>query len=101
MARPKATDLPGMNGPGVAPPRYKELDRLADKFIDVRDAKAELATQLGKIETQIAEAMQEHGIKRYQFSDQEIVIKEGKVHVKVKTVKVEGARKGEDPTPED
>ncbi len=90
MPRPKSEDLPGIEGEGVAPPRYKDIDRLADKFIDVRDQKAELATQLTKIEGQIAEAMADHGIAKYKFSDQEVILKTGKTHIKVRTIKVEG-----------
>lgn len=79
-----------MQGEGVAPLRYKDIDRLADKFIEVRDSKAELAKELTKIEGRIAEAMEEHGITKYTFSDQEVILKTGKTHVKIKTVKAEG-----------
>ena len=79
-----------MQGEGVAPLRYKDIDRLADKFIEVRDQKAELAAELSKIEGRIAEAMEEHGITKYTFSDQEVILKTGKTHVKIKTVKAEG-----------
>ena len=96
MAKPQVQDLPEMNGPGVALPRFKDIDRLADKFIEVRDEKATLATKLGGIETQIAEKMVEHGIEKYQFSDQEVILKKGKTHVKVKTVKMDGAEVDED-----
>lgn len=83
----KAQDLPGVEGPGVSPPKFKDLDRLADKFIEIRDQKAELATKLGETEKKIAEKMQEHGLSKYKFSDQEVVLKEGKIHIKIKTVK--------------
>jgi hypothetical protein len=87
---PKQNDLTGIEGPGVSLPHFKDLDKLGDKFIDIRDQKAALATKLGKVEAEIVEKMKDHGISRYVFSDQEMVIKEGKVHVKVKTVKVDG-----------
>lgn len=83
----KTQDLPGVEGPGVSLPKYKDLDRLADKFIEVRDEKAALATKLGEIEKKIADAMIEHQLSRYKFSDQEVVLKEGKIHIKIKTVK--------------
>lgn len=79
-----------MEGEGVAPLRYKELDRLADKFVEKRDAKAELASEMTKLEAQIAEKMEEHGISKYAFSDQVVEVKKGKIHIKVKTVKSEG-----------
>ena len=53
-------------------------------------------SDLGKIEAQMAEIMEEHGIARYKFSDQEMILKRGKVRVKIKTVKVEGASNGEE-----
>ena len=77
-----------MEGPGVSTPKFKDIDRLADKFIEIRDQKAELATELGDIEQKIAEKMQEHGLTKYRFSDQEVVIKSGHLKVKIKTVKV-------------
>lgn len=79
-----------IEGPGISPVKYKDIDRLGDKFIDVRDKKAELATELGKIEERIAEKMTEHGITKYRFADQEVILKPGKTHVKIKTVKSEG-----------
>lgn len=81
-----------MEGPGVAPPKYKDLDRLGDKFIEVRDEKAELASKLGDIEVSIAEKMVEHGLNKYKFSDQEIILKPGKTHIKIKTVKADVSR---------
>lgn len=85
----KTQDLPGVEGPGVSLPKFKDLDRLADKFIEVRDQKAELATKLGDLEKQIADKMIHHGLDRYKFSDQEVIIKTGKTHIKIKTVKAE------------
>lgn len=100
MARIKQTEIP-MEGEGVAPVKYKDLDRLGDKFIEIRDEKAELATALGKVEASIIEKMIEKGIAKYRFGDQEITVKPGKEHVKVKTVKVDGeASEGESYTTE-
>jgi len=86
----KSVDLPNMKGPGVELPKFKDLDRLADRFIEIRDEKAKLAGDLAKQEAKIAECMVEHDITRYQFSDQEVILKPGKTHVKIKTVKVDG-----------
>lgn len=88
-----------MEGAGVAPLRYKDIDRLADKFIEVRDSKAELAKELTKIEGRIAEAMEEHGITKYTFSDQEVILKPGKAHVKIRTVATEGVEIDPDDEP--
>jgi hypothetical protein len=94
--RPKTKDLPGIEGPGVGQTADKKLDKLGDEFIDVRDQKAKLAEQLTGIETKAAERMGELGITRYRFSDQEMFLKPGKTHIKVKTVKNEGAENGEE-----
>ena len=64
-ARPKQDDLSGIEGPGVSPIKIKELDRLGDRFIENRDAKADLAKKLTKLEGQMAEIMEENGIARY------------------------------------
>lgn len=87
----KQEDLPAMEGPGVSLPKFKDLDRLGDKFISLRDEKAELATKLGDVETNIVEKMIAHGISRYRFSDQEIILKPSTNHIKIKTVKVSTA----------
>ena len=91
MARPKSTDLPGMEGPGVERLKDKALDKLGDKFIEIRDAKAELATELTAVESKAADRMSELKITEYHFSDQVMTLKPGKTHVKVRTVKNDGA----------
>lgn len=100
MPRPQSQDLPGVEGPGVAPVRYKDIDKLADKFIEIRDEKAVLAGKLGKLETSIAELMVDKGITRYTFSDQEVILKSGRTHVKVVTVKAVDESSKDDPDDE-
>lgn len=99
MARPKQDDIPGVEGPGVSPPKIKELDRLGDKYVEIRDEKAKLAGKLGDVERKMAEIMVENGISKYQWSDQEIIVKPGKTHVVVKTVKAEGVEVDPDDEP--
>jgi hypothetical protein len=99
MARPKQDDLGGMTGAGVAPVKIKKLDNLGDKFIDLRDSKADLATQITACEKGIIELMKENGLTSYAFSDQIIELKEASTHVKVKTIKV-GEGTGGDEEPE-
>lgn len=91
MPRPKAIDLPGVEGPGVSPVKHKDLDKLGDEFIDLRDQKSKLAEEMTGIQTKIIDKMIEKEIKKYRFSDQEIEIIDGKRKVKVKTVKVDSA----------
>lgn len=96
MPRPKPLDLPGVEGPGVSLPVDKALDKLGDEFIETRDKKAKLASKLGDLEKKIIEHMNEKGLKSYRFGDQEMEVKETKLHVKVKTVKVDGVDPDED-----
>lgn len=95
MPRPKPQELPNLTGAGVELPSHKDLDRLGDKFTETRDEKAKLATKLSDLEKKIIELMTEKGLKNYRFGDQEMEVKETRLHVKVKTVKVEGAENGE------
>jgi hypothetical protein len=87
--RPKQTEIP-IEGPGVATVTDKKLIALGDAFIDLRDQKAALATELGDTEKNILARMDELGIKIFRFGDQEMKAKDGARHVKVKTINVEG-----------
>lgn len=90
-----------MTGKGVEIPKFKDLDRLGDKFTSIRDEKAELATKLGDVEKSIVDKMAEHGLNKYRFGDQEIVLKPGHTHIKVKTVKVQVEPDGNEGEPAD
>lgn len=91
MPRPKPQDLPLGNAPGVSLPKVKALETLGYKFIDIRDQKATLAEELGTIEKKMLDLMAEKGIERYRFGDQELNLKPGKNHVKIRTVKTEAS----------
>ncbi len=95
MARPKAQDLPGVKGEGVSPVVDKKLEKLGDEFIDLRDGKAKLAEDITAVETKVLERMNELKIISYRFHDQIMQIKEGRVHIKIKTVKVGDETDGE------
>lgn len=99
MPRPRQDDIPGVEGPGVSPPKIKELDRLGDKYVEIRDEKAKLATKLGEVEKKMADIMIDNGMNKYQWSDQEMIIKPGRTHVTVKTVKAEGVEVDPDDEP--
>lgn len=86
----KAQELPNMKGAGVELPSYKDLDLLGDKFTETRDEKAKLATKLSDLEKKIIDLMNEKGLTLYRFGDQQMEIKETKLHVQVKLVKTEG-----------
>lgn len=84
-------------GAGVGKVKDKVLDRLADEYTETRDAKADLAETMTKIEGKIIDRMIEKQIQVYRYADKQVTVKQGKAHVKIKTVKNEGA----EPEPSD
>lgn len=96
MARPKAQDLPGVEGEGVAPVKDKKLEALADSFVDKRDEKAQLAEQMTAIESKIIDRMVELGTREFKYADKVVTIKIGATHAKVKTVTADGVEEDAD-----
>jgi hypothetical protein len=78
----------------VSLPKIKALETLGYKFMEIRDQKSELAEELGTVEAKMLDIMADKGIERYRFGDQEIILKNGKNHAKIRTVKVQP---GEEP----
>lgn len=79
-----------MQGPGVEVPKFKDIDRLADRFETKLEERSKISEDITELEKKIAEAMETHGITKYRYRDQEVILKTGKTHVKIKTVKSEG-----------
>lgn len=96
MPRPRQNDMDLGEAPGVAPVKVKALETLGYKFRDLRDEKTEIAEKMGKIESQMLDIMAEKGIEKYRFGDQELYLKKGKNHTKIKTVKVDADQEQED-----
>jgi hypothetical protein len=95
MPKPKQDDLGGMTGPGVEQPRHRDLDRLADKYDDLLENRAEISTSIGETEKQILDKMKEKGLTKYRYRDQVVEFKPGKDHIKIKTVKADSSGNGE------
>ena len=91
MAKAKQEDIPGVEGVGVSIVKDKKLEALADAYVEDRDEKAEIAERMTGTETKIVGRMVELGITTFKYADKVVTIKKGAVHVKVKTVKNEGA----------
>lgn len=89
MGRPRQNDMDLGEAPGVAPIKVKALETLGYKFRDLRDEKAELAEEMGKVESKMLDIMAEKGIERYRFGDQELTLKKGKNHTKIRTIQVD------------
>lgn len=88
--RPKTQEL-GLKGEGVEKKEDKQLTEWGDDFIDKRDAKATLVTELKALETKMLERMAVLGVTEYRFGDQILVQKKGATHVKIKAVKMDKA----------
>jgi len=81
--RPKQNDMP-FEGPGVALPKIKELDKLGDKFVELRDQKADLNIRIADLEKEIIQLMHANGIAKYLLDGQTLELKEATLHVKIK-----------------
>jgi len=99
-SRAKQTEIP-MEGKGVAPIKDKKLDALCDKFIDLRDERSKITEKIGDTEAKILDRMGELKITLHRFADQLAEIKEGKPHVKIKTVEADIYDPGKDSTGEE
>lgn len=87
--RPEQSEMP-IEGPGVSPVRYKDIDRLADQYHDKLEERSTISEEITKLEGKLADKMNEYQIMKYRYRDQEVILKPGKTHVKVKAVKAEG-----------
>lgn len=96
MSRAEAKELPGIEGPGVAPFKDSALTKLGGKLDDLRDQRATLAEQITQAEKSAVERMIELGISRYRYGDREMILKPGNAHVKTKEVKGDNSDDGED-----
>lgn len=88
--RPKQDDLGGIEGPGVSKPKFRDIDKLADRYIEHLDEMTGLKTTLEELELSILGKMEEHGLSIYTFSDRQITIKAGKTRINIKPYKSEG-----------
>lgn len=92
-ARPRTEDLPGVEGPGVAPVRIPEVDRLADDYIKERDKRVRLTPREIAAKQKLIEALHEHkeltgpdGTLTYRYDTVLITLEPGKEKLKVKDV---------------
>lgn len=88
--RPKQPDLPELKGPGVAPERHKDIEKIADDYVNIRDQRMDLTNQEVTLRTALGHVMHEHGLKTYRYDGYEVTIKppEGE-KVSVRQVKEE------------
>lgn len=99
--RPKADDLPGMDGPGVAPFKDSALTKFGGRLDDLRDQRATLTEEITQVEKNAVERMVELKISRYRYGDREMILRPGSAHVKTKEVKGDGADNGSEEEDDD
>ncbi len=96
MAKQKQKDLPGVEGPGVAPVRITEIDDLAEAYVKERDKRCAMTPREITAKEKLIEAIHKHADKIgrdsngeivYRFDDTVVTLKPGKEQLKVKELK--------------
>lgn len=76
-------DLPGVDGPGAAPVKIRELDKLADEYVFAKDMRITARDQEEKAKDALMAAMRTHREKLphkeatywYEYDDKKVVMK--------------------------
>lgn len=77
-----------MNIPGTLPPRIKELEKAADKYVEARDSRIALTEEEVASREALAALMHQHGLTSYRY-DERIITLVPAEKVKVKKDKPE------------
>jgi hypothetical protein len=102
MTKPKAAELPGMVGKGVAPVKIASVDKLVVRYVRARDERMELTREEVEAKNNLIDELREHSDKigedkdgtiTYRHDDLIVILKHGKDDLKVKT---EGGEDGEE-----
>jgi hypothetical protein len=70
--RGKTAELPGVEGPGVAPVHIPEIEKLADDYVAARDRRMGLLEKEVDAKTKLAAALHKHADKIGKDADGEI-----------------------------
>lgn len=83
MARkkPAQDDLPAIEGPGVAPPRIRAIDKLADEYIEIRDQRVQMTPQEVAAKQNLIGALHKHAAKLGTQPDGSIVYRYGTIQI--------------------
>lgn len=93
MARPKQSDLPAIEGKGVAPVKIPAIDKLADKYIEIRDQRMAMTPEEVKAKQALIDALHKNedkigldptGAIVYRYDTIVITLHAGKDKLKVK-----------------
>ena len=87
MAKPEQKDaFDGSDEPGVGVVKDSVLNRLGDEFSEKLEQRAGLSEELTAIESKMVDRMRLKKITVYKYANRQLTLKEGKVHVRIKTV---------------
>ena len=100
MAKKTTNTELGFEGKGVAPVRIKELDRLAELYIDQRDARIDSLRNEITAKGNLLEALHKHADKLrlpdgslvYHYDEKRISVQAGKEKLKVESVEIDGSQ---------
>jgi hypothetical protein len=98
MIRQQQEDLGGMEGPGIAPVKIKEIDKHVALYTAARDEHGQVTEKLTNAKKLLIEVMHKHeaeitkdanGELIYRCGDEVVTVKPGKEDLKVKTAPLE------------
>ena len=95
---PEQTELPAIEGVGVAPIRIPELDALAEAYIKERDKRMKQTPKEAAAKEELIDAMHENadkllqpdGTLLYRYADMRVTLEPGKEKLKVKEIEFQG-----------
>lgn len=102
--RRKQPELPGVEGPGVAPVSVPEIEDASDAYVAVRDKRQALTKTEVELKGKLLKSMKDHGLENYRYvAAEDDIIREVKVvkaseSVKVAKASVEDVAVGDDET---
>ena len=94
-SKKKQPELEGMTGPGVAPVVIPEIDKAAEKYVNIRDKRMLLTEDEIEAKGLLTELMKKHSLKTYRYDERLVELKPGEETVKVKKVKDDVVNVGE------
>lgn len=93
MKKPKQEELPGVEGPGVAPVRIPKLDKAVDEYVNERDARSEMSPKEKAAKQKVIDLMIQNqdkiGVNEnndlvYRCGDETVTLKPGKPDLRVR-----------------
>lgn len=92
MTTNNQNDLPGVEGPGVAPIKIDEIDQLAEEYVKIRDKRCTISPKEIAAKQELIDAVKRHreqlgadeeGTIRYAYGEEIIEVSHGKDKLKI------------------